>query len=471
MQGGAPEQGGDGRPRSARTSVADVVTCSSCGGPLSAGARFCSACGWDASAELFPAELFPDLFDIDGPGARVGSAAVGPIQSGGANRVWVLAGLVGLLAIVWLLTRSPDDSTDVEQTFERSGTTEGQRVPSTERADTEEPADAARTTTTIELDRPYHLSVPGIAEGGPVLGIETGLSLYVGRRNLAEIDLDTGEVRQHELTGTSNASLIPIYADAEWLVLLDNGGMKVVPRSDPNAPVRPLGDGLYWSTALREASLGHVWMITSMTGDGTFESLIWASVSLADGSVSRTVDAMPYSFGGSASSPEITTSPAGGIFVLDAGGGAFRRLADGIPLAFSDELVLVRVCDAPRACSDRWVDRESGDDIERPIPEIPLQPWAVELSRDGRLAYWSADSGGTLWDVERAQVVGQTSNEFSSIVAFSPDGRFAAFVPAGADQIVLYDSVAGQATTITIPDEVERSLGGSFTVGGLAFAP
>ncbi|MDA3041292.1 MAG: hypothetical protein O3C27_17540 [Actinomycetota bacterium] len=66
--------------------------------------------------------------------------------------------------------------------------------------------------------------------------------------------------------------------------------------------------------------------------------------------------------------PTVTGTVSGGVFVLEPDRQSYRRIADGSPLVSTDHFVLVRRCASPVDCSNFWVDRSSGRQVDRFVP-------------------------------------------------------------------------------------------------------
>ncbi len=348
-----------------------------------------------------------------------------------------------------MLTRSSDQAGQVEQSL-------GQNEESDEPTTTSRPRSSTtrRPTTTTTEAAPGLASVEGVAPGDPLLGEPTGLSLYVGGNGLSVIDLDSGVVTKFPTRGS------PLLADEAWLILrAETGGIDVVPTSDPLAPHLQLADDAWYPLAWDGPD--HVW-VASFEG-GSVPT--WRSVSVADGK-SRTViesNRMAASVDG----PEVAGPPSGGVFELEPDRRTYRRLADGFPLAASDTAILVQDCDSPVAssCRNYWIDRATGQEIDRFVPSFESW-WGIRSSPTGRFLMVDSDIGSRLWDIERGveiAVLGY-SDMGSGMVGFSPDGRFAAYTGPQRNEVVVYDAMSGASFEVTTSDRAS-------TISGLALGP
>lgn len=362
---------------------------------------------------------------------------------------WAVAAIavVGLLG--WMLTRSSDDAGQVEQSLEQDEESDAQTTTTRPRSTT-----IWRPPATTTYVSPAFVEAEGVAPGEPLLGEPVGLTLFVGGRTLLAIDLDTGGLAEHEVSDS------PMLATDEWLMFRDNNGLIVVrPRADLTASPRELSDDGWFRTATMDGP-DHVWVIEYSDLDQTQR---WESVSLADGSARTVLEEVAFS--GGSGEPVVASTVSGGVFVLNDDRQSYRRIADGFPIAAAERLVLVRSCETPITSSCRlfWVDRDSGDEVDRFVP--PLNPfwWGVWSSPSGGLLIVESDVGVTLWDVERSTEVDTVPNgQSGSPVAFSPDGRFAAYQGSTSALLIVYDSLDGTKHEIATP-------GNGITVNGLAF--
>jgi hypothetical protein len=385
--------------------------------------------------------------------------ALGPPRS---NRWWALVGVVGVLGLGWLVTQPTEDptlaqidggSTTTTVPGERSGT-EGVGTGDAEsEADSAGRSEAAiamqaeaerslnggsrRTTTTAELDRAYHVSVPGKPTVGPVFGESVGYSVFVGDSTLLNIDLDTGEVTEYDVRGR------PVHADEQWLVLLrSDGSLMVVSRDDPEGPARRIETATRQGELTRGPEPSTVWTLAA--GE---ESLRWRAVSLTDGSVTVEIPTGGWFFS-QLPGPQVSSSQGGGVFVLE--GGAYRRLADGIPLAGSDRSVLLRRCASPTDCEVALIDANDGSPVDRALPPIGLDDWSFRLSNADRLLVVAGPSGARLLDLGTGAEVLRTSGHRDGMFTFSPEGRFALALDATPR---LYDSETGALVTLEVRDQ------------------
>ncbi len=374
-----------------------MAVCRECRADLASGAKFCSDCG--AACDRGGADV-----ELLGTSSVLSEEAVVTTDRGQRNRLLGVLGAVAVGFLLWSMSRTPVDDTDNSQV-----TIEQDDTETTERPTTTTPPSIAvgRSTTTIE-------------NVGSRFGGDTGLSVLMGGESeLRRLDLDTGAVTDFDRKG------FPVYADDDVLVVSDpsRGTHTVVPLDDPEAEGLLLGTNWMMPAAVSAGpEAGTVWML-----GGDQPTPGWQLVRLADGEVVDQVDAsmatLQFGFGFDGSGgPGVSGSASGGIFELV--NGEYQRVAEGRPLAVSDEFVLAENCVSPTQCPSFWLDRATWGVVDRPIPEADLL--GAALSPDGRLlTYYSGDGRG-VFDVERNEPIALLSGWETLTV--SPDGRFAAWL-------------------------------------------
>jgi hypothetical protein len=68
-----------------------------------------------------------------------------------------------------------------------------------------------------------------------------------------------------------------------------------------------------------------------------------------------------------AGTPELTAAPGGGIYKLQ-GNGQWRIVTSGVPLAVNNDTALLQDCASLEACDYRWVDLDTGTELDRQLP-------------------------------------------------------------------------------------------------------
>jgi hypothetical protein len=333
----------------------------------------------------------------------------------GRKGLFVLLGVAAVGLLLFSLARSPAPN-DGSQS-------ELAEPDDADRDDDGADGDEPTTSTPRTTRRTTTESTLSSVGTGPVLGETVGLSLFVGGNDLKRVDLDTGEITKCESRSQ------PVYADDDWLMLLSgfSNELMVVPVDDPE------GDG-YRRTALMffgptppvalGPEPGTVWLLSC-----EFEAPVWELLRLADGEVLRSVPTHLNFFSSTGTSgPNVSSSPAGGFFVLDGDG--YRKISDARPVAVSDDYVLVQSCNDPNDCDSQWLRRESLDPVDRALPEGDLSfAW---LSPEGRVLTSYGLTDPVVFDVERGMPIdiGDFGLNLESMVT-SPDGRYLAFAAGG----------------------------------------
>ncbi len=379
--------------------------------------------------------------------------------------------LVGVLA--WMLTRSPAEAGQVEPSLIPTTTAQPTTIQPAAGPRVTARSPAAASTTAVPLDHGYHMSVPegplrsrkpatvaGLAPGAPLLGEPADMSLFLGGRVLLEIDLDSGAVARYVADGD------PVYADAEWLVLeTDRASLVVVPRPDLAAQPRPLFSEASVQAVLPDSD-GYVWVLTQLTDPILPPAETWTSVALSDGAQRSSIqrsDGLLFE-----GTPIVTGTVSGGVFVLEPDRQSYLRITDGSPIVATDRFVLIRHCESPVDCSTFWVDRATGDRVDRFVP--PLEGiGTVKASPSGSFVTSQGPAGWSLWDIERGTLAETVPfNERGDLGAvFSSDGRFVAFATtqsANRGEVVIHDSLTGTRTLVALP-------AGTFSVSAMTFGP
>jgi len=106
-------------------------------------------------------------------------------------------------------------------------------------------------------------------------------------------------------------------------------------------------------------------------------------------------DAVPLE--SSTQNDDLTWVPGGGLFeYVD---GRYQHLADGFPLVAAERVVLVRECRGPDDCESRWIDRRTGDVVDRPVPPEDYQTMRA-LDPDGRVLMINSSEQHRYYDAE-----------------------------------------------------------------------
>lgn len=400
--------------------------CPACGGSATAGARFCRSCGaalgldGDRSAPAGPA----------GDGGP--AAAVTSLRRDAPSRWWLAAAalVVAVMVGAWAVSG-----------VGRDDTTASPRPGSTAPGD-----DGTSATPVPTVDGGVDGGASGNAPlevvkgGGPVLGRPVGWSLVLGdssspNQGLWRYDLDTGRMVDHP--GVSGGPVLAI-GDRVVLVLFATGApgqagtsasVQVVDADSLTVGAVTVAPG----QALAYPGLA----VAAEPGAGDafwlydFASFAprWYLVGTADGEQLQTVDAALSNSGVVAGAgPEVAGSPSGGVFRRTGDG--YRLVAPGQPVAARGHDVLVRSCSSPTECSLAWVDRDSGQAVDRPVPAVGDDqdqylggvPGSDRylVVQDG--IYGPAPSPAVVLDLDTGRAVDISPG--NQALAASPDGRY-----------------------------------------------
>lgn len=448
--------------------------------PTDTGDRFCPACGTALAGsglvEDQPAGWAAVSDSPDEPellGLEAVPAGPGPGRPPSGERRWprlwlaVPAGVLVLAVALWAVGRSgadPDDAGDTAPPG-ASTTQPGAADADDTAAGSDEPA---TTETTAD---PATIPTYDAEAGGPVLGRPIGWSLLIGdsfQTPLGRLDLDTGE--RVDFEGVTAA---PVAALDGHLVLQEEGEsgttLRIVPVDDPAA------EGI--EILASQSSFGPQWPVVP-AGDGglwiyddTDGTTTWRLIRLRDGKLLDEVPApssfqvYPVSGGG----PEVTTSTSGGVYRRDGTG--YRLISPGRPVTVHQGAVLVTICSAPADCQLQWLDADTGEPVERPLPPAGAAPgvtWAGMIDDAGRFLIGYRLTGPTgsyalaLFDRDRQRVTAVDLDDFSGGLAASPDGRYLA--ATGPRGITIYD--ADQDRWITVRQASYNGAGVLFVANG-----
>ncbi len=433
-------------------SVAAVANCPSCGSDLTGAARFCASCGAHVDGgTAVGSDALLEIIDVSG---GLGPANTNTTDGARFRWPWAAAAVAVIGLLGWTLTRSSDDPGQVEQLLGQDRESVEDEPEASTTTTRPRPSTSRRPTTTTAVEVPGVAVVEGVAEGQPLLGEPVGLRLYVGGGSLDIIDLDTGSISELPF-GES-----PIGVDGDWLLLrTDSGTLSARSLSQPDLDAITLS-GDHWFPFVTIDDPGFAWVIRYADGGTTAE---WSSIALADGSVRSTVTLQSSAF--FLPSPEIVGTSSGGVFELGDDNATYRRLADGTPLAFSDDYVLVQSCRSPTDCRNYWIDRASGEEADRFVPPSDGQWWSWSAPL-GPFLSTQGPNGPVLWDIDRGTEITKVlyNERGEPVVGFSPDGRFAAYATNANDRLVIYDAQSGTSHEINLSSRRAPIL-------GLAFGP
>ncbi len=396
-----------------------MTSCTSCGHESASTARFCAECGLPlVSPDAVGAEVTVGSDKSDWLTAT-DPAESGTVRSPGVRRgvkhpvAMVAAGLI-LAIVAWNLFRPP--TTEVEDLAGDLGVL----TPTTFVSTTVAGRATSSTTTATGAD------TVDVGELDPAL---TRYHLFAhSPGQLLRIDLVDGSTSLHDAPGRL------LGAFGRRLILLDRDGtVTALSLDDLDADPESLGE---------PAESGHDVVAASLTSDGVvhlttgfFSSarpdLRMTRLDLASGSTQSVAVERYGSFG-------LIEVPGGGLFELAENG--FRPLVDGSVRFHGERLIVVEECTTPDQCRRYWLDRSTGEEVDRPVPE---QADGVLLGPGGRVAMVFGTSSPVLVDLETGDAfpntVGLSDDPGIAISrnALTPDERFLAARNSAASRAIM----------------------------------
>jgi hypothetical protein len=279
-------------------------------------------------------------------------------------------------------------------------------------------------------------TVAAIVPAAPMLGAPTGVRLLASAPGgLIEIDLDTGDIVEHELRGHVAG------ADEHGVLLAYAGALSWRPFPLADGVVVPLGEALPATWLLEEGN--GVW-VTDFGNRRVAESLELRLLDLGDGSLRATVTLPAEAYPIGVSGDAIVVSAGGRLYTIDPTGAIVER-GLGNAYAAGNGFVVIRRCDERLRCSTVLLDLTTGDEMELP-GLLDVQYLGVTWIGPRGLVVFSKfgpDGGVFVADSDGVRPLvdpRQPSNNQASWGSFSPDGRWIAI---GGNGIVWVGSTAG----------------------------
>ncbi len=414
-----------------------MTSCTSCGHESESSARFCSECGLPlispkaAGAEVLTgtdkSHWLTSATDADDRAVRVPG-----VRRGVKHPLLLVASSLVLAFIVWSLFRAP--TTEVDGLAGNLDVVMSSTSTTSDAGADDRPDDDGSTTTATDPD-PTNVDVSGL---DPALTRYHLFAQHSGR--VLRVDLGSGEIESHDVGGQllgefgnrlylvdSDAILsLPIEDDAEWELV----GMPIEEGHDLIA------------TALTEDGLIH---LTTGVFSASEPELTMIRIDLTTGSEQRAEVDQYGTFG-------LVEVAGAGLFEFTGDG--FRPLADGSVRFYGERLIVIEECEAPGSCRSYWFDRDTGQEVDRPVPEGssgwllgPGGRIAVMYERRGRI-FVDTDSGEALPDLVGAD--GEIA--FAIPDDLTPDERFLAAVPAiDSGNVEIHDLTSGVSWTLDLP--------------------
>ncbi len=304
---------------------------------------------------------------------------------------------------------------------------------------------------------------------GPVLSRPVGWSLVLGDlyrpgQGLWRLDLDTG--RLVEFPAISGG---PVLAVGDRVVLVTTdvdsieadgaaGTVQVVNAADPTVGTVAISEDeepaaaspLVWADPGDGETF---WLYSGDTLDAR-----WRLFGLDGGERQDAIEAGPFGIGlVPGAGPEVATSLGGGVFRRVGDG--YRLVAPGRPIAAQGHSVLVVSCSSPTECTLGWIDRDSGQAVDRPVPALgdALGEFGGSII-PGSDRYLFVVRGGSragpglpvLVDLDTGRTVELEVGDRP--LASSPDGRYLVVIDDhGTSQPVMIDLESGERLGLARP--------------------
>lgn len=351
--------------------------CPACGHRGPSDARFCSRCG------------LPHLFRRTVDSTDV-MHRMPPVERGrGLNRPLIMAMMLALGVLGWRFLVA-DPNVPSSAASEPAGPIGESKDPAAapKPSTVVGAATAVRPPAVVDL---IELAVEKVPEQ-PELAALAGHHVVVSHAGgLIRLDTDTGQVDRYDRTRIAG-SLLGHYRDQLIFVEAQRRVIAVTAEDPTGDPVELID--LQWP----EWPLG---IQGARMIDDHRLSLVVRSFLQRDG---RAVDRLLLDLesrralnqsSGSWQASDLTWVPGGGLF--EFADGSYRHLADGAPVVAGRRYVLVHECQGYDDCARHWIDRRTGEHVDRPIP--PGAHGHLEfLDPDDRLLFVNGEDGHRYFD-------------------------------------------------------------------------
>jgi hypothetical protein len=438
-------------PDHAAVTATDTVHCAGCGRPVGSDDRYCGQCGLPNTAGN----------RVVAPPDTARSVATGPKRVGPFSIVTAALVLLGATVAWIVLTEGDDGGSAAQEELERDLDPRVSESAAGRTTDRPPPGTPAASSPPAELEVPPQFEMPPDLEVPPPVEVQTitpaalaaledidglrGHYLFVGAGTaLLRIDFDTGELDQYALTG----AVLGHYRDR--LLLLDEHGISTILVDRPLRTPHQL-------VAVEQALDFHVAEVTldrwlelsySPSNRPPGSSII---IDLSEKSIVSTSSDW-WAGGGT-----VAWVPGGGVFQLTDNGYDF--LTDGVSGLIGRDSVYIESCTGPDECRFHWVDRSSGETIDRPL--LPADLFFGQMVGGGdRLAVFHgpASSRAFYYDTIRGEALPLNVRRLSEIFdtagrrseAVSPDDRFLMTLANGRE-LWLFDLDTDRAFGLDLP--------------------
>ncbi len=427
-----------------------TATCLGCGHGPEADDRYCSACG----LVLESADGY-DSVDQDGdrPSTIRPDVPIRPTPGEPGIRSWLtrsalLAVLVVVGVVTWRISQPPTRPLDgvavaLSTIDARVPAGWGERPNGAPFVDLAPYVDVEETDDVPvppDADRP-DVTLPRITLDD-IDGLDDQFLVLSNQTQLVRVDPANGAV-----DGYSAAGLVVGHHGGRLILATRTGQILSSSVTDPETEQTLIHD-------FERSQLAGL----DLPGDGTITAMFWGSPESETGAVmtrSVTIDLETGVKLAETAASDVDTAwqgvgyqPGFGTFLVGSDGEE-RWLSDGAPTAVGNHIVMIRYCDRPDVCEDFWLDRESGERIDRETPEVGDFHWIDDVfGPDDRFVVVSGgtDSRRYFDTLGGAYLAGpdspiQDTNFNLTAEVVTPDGRY--LIAPISDGVVVHDLEAG----------------------------
>ena len=364
------------------------------------------------------------------------------VRRGLTHPLPVLAVGVVLAFVVWNLFRAPTTEVNGLAGGLDAASSATRSTPTTAAggavADEAVAADDESTSGSTAIDPDQ--STVDVSDLDPVLTRYHLFAQHSGR--LLRIDLADGRIDVYDVTGRmvgEFAGLLYLVDPRNAIVTLPVDDLDAEP--SPNASPVPEGHSL---AAVELTGDGLLHLMTGLFSAADPE-LTMIRIDLSTSSTQVAAVDQYGMFG-------LVEVPGAGLFEMTGDG--FRPLTDGAVRFYGERLIVVEECRAPGDCRRYWLDRATGNEIDRPMPKAS-SGWL--LGPSGRISITFNSGGRVFIDTEAGQALPDlVGSENGRGLTFpedlTPDERFLAAVPSNdSGNVQIYDLLREESWTIDLP--------------------
>ena len=358
-----------------------TTRCAGCRHPGRTEARYCPHCGLpvlEGDAGTVETSTTHESATA-GAGGRIGWLVL-------AALALALAGLLGWRSLDVGAGSGGDEPTDAARAAGPSGSEFTAETGDGAAADadpsvTQSPAPPPGEVELTELD------VDAIPDRDDLAALN-GHYLFVSHsQGLLRLDTDTGAVDEYERSGRPGM-VLGRYRD-RLIMVEEQTRMVAVSAERPGDPASLLFD--LAPAAIMEARMLDGDRMAVMVSRPTEPQHSRVVVDLGSGEL---VDVSTRHWW---QANDLTWVPGGGLFEATESG--HRFLSTGFPIVAGTRHVLVRACSGPEVCDERWIDRRSGERVDRAVPAG--EHWNLQsVGDDDRILFVDDEDGHRYFDAE-----------------------------------------------------------------------